>query len=221
MGPVMWLSAPVRVEPASSVSHDSVLYIPIPADHGGHGAWRRAAPFVDTKPSRSTRIQVGARIRQFAGQSMRLIRIRCRRSSRQRCNGRYKIGLYRRSHSRGQAQGTRRANSIPWYDFPARCSSRACIFSSRLGRKATPHTDADEPATLQTHPARRPVLVWDAPPVRLFHWLVVVLVTGPGCAHPGGRRGALQCKRRLAATRWYPPAQPEPASGIATKRIFR
>jgi cytochrome b len=36
--------------------------------------------------------------------------------------------------------------------------------------------DADELATLQTQPAGRPVLVWDAP-VRLFHWLVVVLVT--------------------------------------------
>ncbi|MFP3556798.1 cytochrome b/b6 domain-containing protein [Paraburkholderia sp. SIMBA_049] len=36
--------------------------------------------------------------------------------------------------------------------------------------------DADELATLQTQPARRPVLVWDAP-VRLFHWLVVALVT--------------------------------------------
>jgi hypothetical protein len=36
--------------------------------------------------------------------------------------------------------------------------------------------DADELATLQTQPVRRPVLVWDAP-VRLFHWLVVVLVT--------------------------------------------
>jgi len=36
--------------------------------------------------------------------------------------------------------------------------------------------DADELATLQARPARRPVLVWDAP-VRLFHWLVVVLVT--------------------------------------------
>ncbi|AXF05557.1 cytochrome b/b6 domain-containing protein [Paraburkholderia hospita] len=36
--------------------------------------------------------------------------------------------------------------------------------------------DADELATPQTQPARRPVLVWDAP-VRLFHWLVVALVT--------------------------------------------
>ena len=26
----------------------------------------------------------------------------------------------------------------------------------------------------------------------------------PGRAHPGGRRGALQCKRRAAATKWYP-----------------
>lgn len=36
--------------------------------------------------------------------------------------------------------------------------------------------DADEPAALPAQPARRPVLVWDAP-VRLFHWLAVVLVT--------------------------------------------
>ncbi|CAB3746228.1 cytochrome b/b6 domain-containing protein [Paraburkholderia humisilvae] len=35
--------------------------------------------------------------------------------------------------------------------------------------------DADEPATPRAQPVRRPVLVWDAP-VRLFHWLVVVLV---------------------------------------------
>lgn len=36
--------------------------------------------------------------------------------------------------------------------------------------------DVYEPVTRPTQPARRPVLVWDAP-VRLFHWLVVVLVT--------------------------------------------
>ena len=36
--------------------------------------------------------------------------------------------------------------------------------------------DAHEPVTRPTQPVRRPVLVWDAP-VRLFHWLVVVLVT--------------------------------------------
>jgi cytochrome b len=36
--------------------------------------------------------------------------------------------------------------------------------------------DAPEPVTRPTQPAHRPVLVWDAP-VRLFHWLVVVLVT--------------------------------------------
>jgi cytochrome b len=35
--------------------------------------------------------------------------------------------------------------------------------------------DADELATPQARPAYRRVLVWDAP-VRLFHWLVVVLV---------------------------------------------
>ena len=38
------------------------------------------------------------------------------------------------------------------------------------------HMDAHKLVTRQTQPARRPVLVWDAP-VRLFHWLVVVLVT--------------------------------------------
>jgi cytochrome b len=38
------------------------------------------------------------------------------------------------------------------------------------------HTDANELVTRPTQPVRRPVLVWDAP-VRLFHWLVVVLVT--------------------------------------------
>ena len=36
--------------------------------------------------------------------------------------------------------------------------------------------DAHELVTRQAHPVHRPVLVWDAP-VRLFHWLVVVLVT--------------------------------------------
>ena len=36
--------------------------------------------------------------------------------------------------------------------------------------------DAHDPVTPPTQPAPRPVLVWDAP-VRLFHWLVVVLVT--------------------------------------------
>ena len=36
--------------------------------------------------------------------------------------------------------------------------------------------DAHERVTLQKQPVSRPVLVWDAP-VRLFHWLVVVLVT--------------------------------------------
>ena len=36
--------------------------------------------------------------------------------------------------------------------------------------------DAHEPVTRPIQPVRRPVLVWDAP-VRLFHWLVVVLVT--------------------------------------------
>jgi len=36
--------------------------------------------------------------------------------------------------------------------------------------------DAHEPVTPPSQPACRPVLVWDAP-VRLFHWLVVVLVT--------------------------------------------
>ena len=36
--------------------------------------------------------------------------------------------------------------------------------------------DAHKLVTRPTQPARRPVLVWDAP-VRLFHWLVVVLVT--------------------------------------------
>lgn len=35
--------------------------------------------------------------------------------------------------------------------------------------------DVHEPVTRQTQAARRPVRVWDAP-VRLFHWLVVVLV---------------------------------------------
>ncbi len=35
--------------------------------------------------------------------------------------------------------------------------------------------DAHERVTRQTQPVRRPVRVWDAP-VRLFHWLVVVLV---------------------------------------------
>lgn len=35
--------------------------------------------------------------------------------------------------------------------------------------------DAHEPFTRQKQSVRRPVLVWDAP-VRLFHWLVVVLV---------------------------------------------
>jgi cytochrome b len=36
--------------------------------------------------------------------------------------------------------------------------------------------DAHEPVMRSTQPAPRPVLIWDAP-VRLFHWLVVVLVT--------------------------------------------
>ena len=36
--------------------------------------------------------------------------------------------------------------------------------------------DAHELVTRQAHPVHRPVLVWDAP-VRVFHWLVVVLVT--------------------------------------------
>lgn len=36
--------------------------------------------------------------------------------------------------------------------------------------------DTHELVTRPTQPVRRPVLVWDAP-VRLFHWLVVVLVT--------------------------------------------
>ena len=36
--------------------------------------------------------------------------------------------------------------------------------------------DDHEAATQLTPPTRRPVLVWDAP-VRLFHWLVVALVT--------------------------------------------
>ncbi|MGH8822474.1 MAG: cytochrome b/b6 domain-containing protein [Rhodoferax sp.] len=36
--------------------------------------------------------------------------------------------------------------------------------------------DAHELVARQAHPVRRPVLVWDVP-VRLFHWLVVVLVT--------------------------------------------
>ena len=36
--------------------------------------------------------------------------------------------------------------------------------------------NAHELARQQTQPVRRPVLVWDAP-VRLFHWLTVVLVT--------------------------------------------
>lgn len=37
--------------------------------------------------------------------------------------------------------------------------------------------EAHEPGTQPPPSARRPVLVWDAP-VRLFHWLVVVLVIG-------------------------------------------
>ncbi|MCC8402392.1 cytochrome b/b6 domain-containing protein [Paraburkholderia sp. MMS20-SJTN17] len=36
--------------------------------------------------------------------------------------------------------------------------------------------DSPEPITRPTQPVARPVLVWDAP-VRLFHWLVVALVT--------------------------------------------
>lgn len=36
--------------------------------------------------------------------------------------------------------------------------------------------DAHQPVTQPTQPAARPVLIWDAP-VRLFHWLMVVLVT--------------------------------------------
>ncbi|MGF6721241.1 cytochrome b [Paraburkholderia sp. GAS41] len=37
--------------------------------------------------------------------------------------------------------------------------------------------NADEPVTPPVPPVRRPVLVWDAP-VRLFHWLTVLLVAG-------------------------------------------
>src|SRR6201996_1345061 len=36
--------------------------------------------------------------------------------------------------------------------------------------------EAHDPVTRSTQPAPRPVLVWDAP-VRLFHWLVVLLIT--------------------------------------------
>src|ERR1700754_419158 len=59
--------------------------------------------------------------------------------------------------------------------FPEWCSPRACISSNRLRTEAQ-HMDTHELATRPTQPVRRPVLVWDAP-VRLFHWLVVLLVT--------------------------------------------
>ena len=81
--------------------------------------------------------------------------------------------------------------------------------------------DADEPATLQTQPARRrPVLVRD-PPVRLFHWLVVVLVTSPWARSSGRPTRRSTVQKACGRNQVVPPAQPEPASGIATKRIFR
>ncbi len=86
------------------------------------------------------------------------------------------LGAAGASDCGGLAYGTSWTTASPGCYSPAWCSSRACISSSRLQTEALTLWVLTNLSRGRTRPVRRPVLVWDVP-VRLFHWLVVVLVT--------------------------------------------